>query len=206
MSEAIFKTTSQALHVSYLVLSMPPRQGAPFRNMLIRLLEDLDHPTHQQDVWLQQLRGAASTSTINFGGLSPDEIRAQCSMITAAVRERLPAPELFAILARYAYQRERGEGIEGLARYVTPSLTFDNQLAIQALAYGHFSPRQRERGFSYTEIASETGIHARTLRRGARVLAGVARTLEGLAIARLEPLFVKHGVVCGSAATEACLP
>ncbi|MCA3186863.1 MAG: hypothetical protein INH13_25220, partial [Cupriavidus sp.] len=97
MSEAIFRSTEQALHVSYLVLSMPPRQGAPFRNMLIQLLEALEETTNQQQAWLEQLRGVAAGSTINFAGLSPDEIRGQCSMVTGAVRDRLPSQEMAAV-------------------------------------------------------------------------------------------------------------
>jgi len=196
MTEAIFKTTSQALHVSYLVLSMPPRQGAPFRNMLIRLLEDLDERTPRQDVWLQQLRGEASGSGINFGGLTPDEIRAQCSMITAAVRDRLPEPERNVIWARYAYQVERAAGVRGLSSYYRSLIGVGNDMGMLALVWRRYAGRERaDQDFSFRQIAAECGGSKSTYERANKVLAAHLVALEKRADETLTASFRAHGVI-----------
>ena len=49
---------------------------------------------------------------ISFGGLSPLEVRGQCSMIVAYVRDHLAAHESAAVHARYAYQAEKAAGVD----------------------------------------------------------------------------------------------
>lgn len=196
MTDAIFKSTEQALHVSYLVLSMPPRQGAPFRNMLIRLLEDLEHPTDKQQAWLEQLRGAAGGGTVNFGGLSPDEIRAQCSMVTAAVRDRLPEPERNVIWARYAFQLERATGVRGLAAYYQGLIGVENDLGMLALVWRRYAGRERaDRDFSFRQIAAECGGSKSTYERANKILTAHLRALETRAHETLTVSFRAHGVV-----------
>jgi hypothetical protein len=96
--QTIFANTGQAVHVAFMVMSQPAMQPAPLRKALIRAMESIRLETHQHE-WLQQLRGAPS-ETINFGGLSGDEVRAQCAMITQAVKQ-LPAPEMWVLQAKY---------------------------------------------------------------------------------------------------------
>jgi hypothetical protein len=196
MTQAIFRSTAQALHVSYLVLSMPPRQGAPFRNMLIHMLEDLDDLTHQQQVWLDQLRGTPGSSTINFGGLSPDEIRAQCSMITAAVRDRLPEPERNVIWARYAYQMERASGVRGLASYYQSLIGVGNNMAMLALVWRRYAGKERaDQDFSFRQIAAECGGSKSTYERANKMLTAHLRALEERADDTLTASFRAHGVI-----------
>ena len=193
---AIFRSTAQALHVSYIVLSMPTRQGAPFRNMLIHMLEDLDDLTHQQQVWLDQLRGTPGSGTVNFGGLSPDEIRAQCSMITAAVRDRLPEPERNAIWARYAYQVERANGVRGLASYYQSLIGVGNDMAMLALVWRRYAGKERaDQDFSFRQIAAECGGSKSTYERANKVLTAHLRALEERADETLTASFRAHGVI-----------
>jgi hypothetical protein len=195
MKQAIFESTGQAIHVAFLIMAHEPRQGSPFRNALLRIMEAIEHPTKGQREWMAQLRGEGGAGTINFEGLTSDEIRAQCAMITQAVRDHLPDPERFAILSRFAYQVEKAEGIAGLAEYVQPLLKIRDIWAIRALIYAHTMPHQRERGLSYLEISKDRGIPVITLRRSAGVIAGTTRKLEAMAVERLRPMFTKHGVI-----------
>lgn len=96
--EAIFANVGQAVHVAYLVMSQPAMQQAPFRKALIRAMETIKLAPDQSE-WLDQLRGAPSDS-VNFGGLTGDEVRAQCVMIKQAVTH-LPDPERWALEAKY---------------------------------------------------------------------------------------------------------
>ena len=99
IEKPLFADVSHALHVSYLVLSLPPRQKAPFRNMLIQLLEAIDEPTAAQEKWLADLRGPGGGG-YEEDRLSMDEVRAQYAMITDAAKTRLPSPEYAAVLRR----------------------------------------------------------------------------------------------------------
>lgn len=98
--KAIFASTGQAVHVAFMVMSQPAMQDAPLRKALIRAMETIRLEGHQHE-WLQQLRGAPS-ETVNFGGLSGDEVRAQCVMITQAVKH-LPPAERWTLQAKYGY-------------------------------------------------------------------------------------------------------
>lgn len=98
--EAIFGSTGQAVHVAFMVISQPAMQAAPFRKALIRAMESIRLEGYQRE-WLEQLRGAPSES-VNFGGLSGDEVRVQCVMITQAV-QHLPAAEMWTLQAKYGY-------------------------------------------------------------------------------------------------------
>lgn len=98
--EAIFGNTGQAVHVAFMVMSQPAMQDAPLRKALIRALESINLDGQQRE-WFEQLRGTPSES-VNFGGLSGDEVRAQCVMITQAVKH-LPDAEKWTLQAKYGY-------------------------------------------------------------------------------------------------------
>lgn len=194
MQEAIFQTVWQALHLSFLIMSLEARQKNALRMALIQIMEAIEHPTAKQSAWLDQLRGTGG-GTVNFAGLDPYEVRAQCAMVTQAVRDHLPPPEKFAIWTRFGTQTERAAGVAGLADYMKPHLNFGDEIAIRALVYGHSVPGMRQKGLSYPEIAKERGINARTLRRGAAVIASTCRILESMAVERLRPMFERDGLV-----------
>jgi hypothetical protein len=98
--EAIFGSTGQAVHVAFMVMSQPAMQDAPLRKALIRAMETIHLADDQRD-WFDQLRGTPSES-VNFGGLSGDEVRAQCVMVVQAVKH-LPDAEKWTLQAKYGY-------------------------------------------------------------------------------------------------------
>ena len=98
--EAIFGSTGQAVHVAFVIMSQPTVRGTLLRKALMQVMESMQL-TEQQREWLDQLRGAAS-ETVNFAGLSDAEVRAQCAMITQAVRH-LPDAERWVLQAKYGY-------------------------------------------------------------------------------------------------------
>ncbi|GGI16418.1 hypothetical protein [Oxalicibacterium faecigallinarum] len=96
---AIFTSVGQALHVAYLIMASDARQDSPLRKALVRMMSDIDLSA-QQTEWLNQLRGEA-TGTVNFAGLSADDVRAQCALIVSAVDSKLMAQEKWVIHAKY---------------------------------------------------------------------------------------------------------
>lgn len=101
MEAPIFKSIHQALHVSFLVMSVEARQDSPMRGVLLQMLGNAESLTARQREWMHELLGVGGGGTINFGGLTPDEIRGQCAMVTKAVEHHLPEPGMHVIRARY---------------------------------------------------------------------------------------------------------
>lgn len=118
--DAMFANVGQAVHVAFLVMSQPAMQQAPFRKALIRAMESIKLEGYQQE-WLEQLRGTPSDS-VNFGGLTGDEVRAQCVMIKQAVAH-LPDPERWALQAKYGYvEYENASPDSAMAQQLTNAL------------------------------------------------------------------------------------
>lgn len=97
--QAIFESAGQAVHVAFLIMAQDAKQDAPLRAALIRAMESI-RLSGKQRAWLDELRGAAS-GNINFAGLDGNEVRAQCAMVTQAVKNRLPLPEMWVLQAKF---------------------------------------------------------------------------------------------------------
>jgi hypothetical protein len=220
--DAIFESTQQALHVGFLVISLPARQKNTFRLALIQILESIGTLNEKQAAFLDYLHGSRS-GTIDFDGLTGDEIRAQCAMVVAAAADRLPDPERYATWIRYArgiparprtaeYAADPGippsmewkRGVFGMANYLRPSLTISSRDAIMALIAAHAFPHQRERDFSYASISKDCEIPVRTLERAAFTIRKRMRGLEDQAIQRLTPMFQRDGLVQVEELVESC--
>jgi len=197
----LFADVSHALHVSYLVLSLPPRQKAPFRNMLVQLLEAIDEPTAAQEKWLAELRGPGG-GAYEEDRLSMDEVRAQYAMITDAAKTRLPSPEYAVVLARYAHGPEKLAGCKRLALYARRSCGITALGLLTDLAIRHYLPRKQRDGYSLRDLGEKAKIGTDKVFRAARWMEKNFRALEALAIERLEPSFIAHGIVPDRTACE----
>lgn len=98
---AIFANVGQAVHVAFLIMAQEATQDAPLRKALIRVMESIKLDSGNQRNWLDQLRGERGAGTVNFEGLSPGDIRAQCALITQAVTTNLPPIERWVLQAKY---------------------------------------------------------------------------------------------------------
>ena len=98
---AIFENAGQAVHVAFLIMAQEATQDAPLRKALIRIMESIKLDSGNQRNWLDQLRGERGAGTVNFEGLSPGDIRAQCALITQAVKTNLPEIERWVLQAKY---------------------------------------------------------------------------------------------------------
>ncbi|WP_434033702.1 hypothetical protein [Cupriavidus sp. a3] len=197
MTKPMFADVSHALHVSYLVLSLPPRQKAPFRNMLIQLLEAIDEPTAAQEKWLAELRGPAGE--YDPDRLTMDEYRAQYAMITDAAKTRLPSPEYAAVLARYAHGQEKLAGCKRLAMFARRSCGITALGLLLDLTIRHYLPRKQR---DLRALAEKAKVGTDRVFRAARWMDTNFRALENLALERLEPSFVAHGLVPDRTACE----
>lgn len=190
-----FHDTRHALHVSFLVLSLPAREKAPLRNMLIRVLEALPRMTKRQAEWYEQLGGGGMGGGYDPERLSLEEFRAQCAMITDAARTRLPSPEYAAVLARFAHDDEKVKGINALAVWSRKSSGITAIALLRDLAAWNYLPRVKHEGASIRDLAERHKVTKDKAFRAAKWMAARFTELENLAVARLEAGFVLHGVV-----------
>ncbi|WP_157128609.1 hypothetical protein [Cupriavidus sp. USMAA2-4] len=192
--DAVFKTTGQALHASYLILSEPAIEKSAFRAALIRAMEATPKLTARQGEWLDQLRGTPS-GRVNFEGLTMLEIRGQCCLVTSAVDSRLPTAERGVILARFAYGEQKGEGIQALVRFCRRSCGISAFAPVYLLIARHYAPKVRKEGLSLRDIAEKHGLSKRAVDTAARWMASHFAALELLAMQRLQAVFLADGLV-----------
>lgn len=214
-SEAVFATAAQAVHVSFVILAQEAQQDAPLRKALIRIMEDTNLTTGNQRNWLDQLRGTPS-GTINFGGLQMLEVRAQCAMVTQAVR-KLPAPEMWALQAkfgqvefedletgqlprldpprrRFAFSAERIVAIKGLSDWMAPSFPKIPAFALDCML-GKVYADHKKIEISFRDLAKSFGGNHMVYARSFKVLKRRLRELEELAFQRLDRQFVDQGII-----------
>lgn len=207
--DAVFKDTRQALHVAFAVLSQEPRGESMLTKGLIRMLEAMPALTPRQEKWLNQLRGERSGS-VNFIGLTSDEIRAQCADVISAVRTKLHHAEQWAVMARFgqmevgidpktkeprtAFPPERADAIESLALWVQPSFRTIPADALNCMLVKVFSNHELMQA-SFRELAKAFGGNHMTYHRAYPFLRGQMIDLEDTAVARLRPYFERTGLV-----------
>lgn len=195
MNQAIFRSTSQALHFAYLIeayeVSVESIMSKAMRIIMMEL-----------GLW-----NTGEPSTVNFGGLNALEVRAQCAMIRAAVRSRLPAPEAWAVQARYGineitladgrrkpvFSRERYDAIMRLGDWLAPSFTNFNPLAVDLLVARAVDKRVVD--VTFRQMADNFGLDHSTYAYALKRVRGKLEVLEKMAINRLEPAFMADGLV-----------
>ena len=211
----IFESAGQAVHVAFLILAQEAQQDAPLRKALIRIMEDTNLTTGNQRDWLDQLRGSAS-GTINFGGLKMGEVRAQCIMVTQAVR-KLPAPEMWALQARFgqvefedlengqlprmepprrrfAFSAERIAAIKGLSDWFAPSFPKISGFALDCML-GKVYADHKKIEISFRDLAKSFGGNHMVYARSFKLLKKRIRELEQLGLSRLDEQFAQQGIV-----------
>ncbi|GLC92331.1 hypothetical protein Tamer19_17390 [Cupriavidus sp. TA19] len=209
---AVFIDTRQALYVAHMVMALPPRQKAPFRTALIRAMEATPNLTGMQEAWLDQLRGTPSDSTVDFGGLTSDEVRGQCAMVMSAVDSKLPAPERAVVRARftpaeyeeigaggqrqrrYFYGPARVEGIRYLSDWLAPSISSIAGSALDMLVAKAFANHERL-AFSFRDMEANFGGGKSTYARAYAAVKGRLKGLEEEAVRRLDGYFTAMGLV-----------
>jgi hypothetical protein len=212
-TDAVFETAGQALYVSYLVMAHEARQGTPLRNAILRIMDDLQHPTKRQQEWMDQLRGDKGSSTVNFDGLSPDEVRGQCAMVTQAVKDHLTSIERSVIEARYIpvaeedlirdgqrvrrmyFPATRVAAMAAITDYLrAPRLMHLPYEAIKMMI-GRLYSGETKMQISFNDLAMEFGGHMAQYKRANVILREALEGIEQKAMVRLTTLFISTGLI-----------
>ncbi|QTP32598.1 hypothetical protein B7759_01171 [Burkholderia glumae] len=207
--DAVFQSTSQALHVSFLVMAQPVREKNTFRLALIQIMEMQPTLTARQRIWLNQLIGDVGESTVNFAGLGMDDVRAQCAVVVSAVRTKLPDIERWAVLARYGqlgdertpegtkrffFLRERAEAIRSLSGWLAPSFDGISTLALDCMLARRYANHARVE-ISFRDLAKSFGANHMTYKRAFDKIEARIREVENRAAGILTPYFEATGLI-----------
>jgi hypothetical protein len=190
MTTAVFRSTGQALHVSFLMEVLPSTQKGSTQ----LIIESLKRANFVID---------STRGTINSWGLSPMELRGQCAMVRGSVDHHLAEPERAAVWARFGYGGRKDCGVDYLAEYlaaVLPNVT--NSSAVRMLTASCFAKmpngRPRRHGpehWGLRRIGREFGFATATLHDARMALREHTVTLERKAETRLQTLFERTGLI-----------
>jgi hypothetical protein len=216
----VFESIGQALHVSFMVMANEARQGGPLRKALIQMMDQQRTLTAKQRDWMNQLIGEKSEGTVDFSGLTADEIRGQCAMVTQIVKDHLTEPEMHAIRARfiptameeigrddgrpvyrYYFSQDRVTSLMWLSQWIAPNFAGINRFLLDHLVTRTFAER-REVRHTFRDLADRLGGNHMTYARLHPKVAAHLQSIEVQALMRLTPLFQRTGLI--AQVTETC--
>lgn len=183
-NQAIFRSVNQALHVSFLIASLPVTQKGNTQAAIERLLQEAGI---RQEV--------VRDGTLNFKGLSPMEVRGQCAMVRGAVEHHCTALERFAIWAWFSHTEDKAEGVRQLRDFCEPGFTVQSPQAQMLMVWAvHATGRARDI-CTQRAIAAEHELSQSTVHRNMQMVAKTAGRLRRQGMDRLEPMFRRDGLV-----------
>jgi len=185
MTEPIFKSIVQAVHVSFLMEIVIPSTKGQTEICIQHLMENSGHVFQ-----------GIPEPVVNTKGMSQQEWRSQCALIRQKVEERLPAPERDAIWARYGQYDNRinvftkSDGIEGMAAYVESACKIKGDALLELTANFYGLTRYNKKGRkiappSLRDIADRYNKSLRDLTITKQIIGKYSASLEMEALKKL---------------------
>ena len=182
----VFQDAGHALHVSYLVHSMPARTVSPTAIVVDQLVK-------QNHVW--DGVPAPQSSRVDFSGLSPLEVRAQCAQVISMVNHLPHEAERFACHAVYGHQAIKADGVRGMALYVSPALSLGSaDYALYCAWHVLATTRQRD-GLSQGDIAAHFGVTVAAVREACATMRRYTKAMHARALDALTGRFQDGGLI-----------
>lgn len=185
-TKAVFRSVSQALHVSFLMSTLPVTQKGNTQALVERLMEDAGV---RKDV--------QRDGTLNFAGLSPMEVRGQCAMVRDAVDHHTQPLERAAIHAWFmpTVTTAKNDAILLLREHCGPTFTVEGS-SPRALMLWHIHSQGRARDVcTERAIAAEYVLSQSTVHRNIVAVSKVCTLLRRRGMDALEAMFWRDGVV-----------
>lgn len=183
--QSIFQDAGHALHVSFLIHSLPATQASPTAIVIDQLVK-------QNHVWDEIPPPQARR--VNFRGLSPLEVRGQCAQVVAMVEHHLHPAERDAVKAIYGRQVIKATGVRGVAGYCEPMLGHSPDCCLY-LAWHVFMEPQQRKGVTLAEIAEKFGATHEAMRYGASLLRKSGKAFHDRALSSLTDRFERGGLI-----------
>ena len=185
MNEPVFQDAGHALHVSYLIHSMHPRTVSPTAIVIDQLVKE-------NHVWDEL--PAPKESRVNFSGLSPQEVRAQCAQVVSMVNHLPHQAERDACQAIYGHQVIKANGVRGMAAYCAPVLGCSDSMALY-VAWHVFMRTHQRQGVTMQDIAKEFGTNLQVVRYAADTVRKYGTAMHARAIDALTQRFSDGGLI-----------
>lgn len=178
LSVPIFRSVDQALHVAFLMDVLPVRERSQMGRIIARMMVEAGVTA-----------GRSEAGSVNFGGLSPLEVRGQCAMIRAAVKDHLAQHHTCAVWARWGHQTTKAEGVRGMVDYCGPLLSVGHGEARIAMGWAIYGTEAQKRGINGAEIARGWSLNERAVQRDIATIRKTARAVESAALDALAQVF-----------------
>lgn len=182
----VFQDAGHALHVSYLVHSMPARTVSPTAIVVDQLVK-------QNHVW--DGLPAPQSSRVDFSGLSPLEVRAQCAQVISMVNHLPHEAERYACHAVYGHKAIKADGVRGMARYVSPALSLGSADYALYCAWHVFATARQRDGLSQGDIAAHFGCSTSAVDHDCKRIRKYVRNLHARALDALTGRFQDGGLI-----------
>lgn len=186
MNEPVFQDASHALHVSFLIHSLPPATISPTAIVIDQLVK-------QNHVWDEL--PAPRTSRVNFSGLSPLDVRAQAAQVVAMVNHLPHHGESDACKAIYGHQAIKAAGVRGLGLYCAPILACQSKEYALYCAWHVFATTRQRDGITQADIAKQFGVSVAAVRHACDTIRRYGRTLHARALDSLTVRFAAGGLI-----------
>jgi len=183
--EAVFQSVGHALHVSFLVCSMPAGQVSPTAVLVDKLVKE-------NHVW--DALPVAPSSMVNFHGLSPLEVRGQCAQVLSMVDHHLHVAERDAIRAMYGRQVVKAGGVRGVAAYCEPVLSSAGEYA-QYVAWHVFMSTAQRDGVTQGAISDKFHSPLAAVKRDVATVRRYGLNLHSRACSELHGRFSRGGLI-----------
>lgn len=186
--QPIFQDAGHALHVSFLIHSMPAGSRSPTAIVIDQLVKE-------NHVW-DELPSPAK-SRVNFEGLSPMEVRAQAAQVVSMVNNMPQRQEACAVKAIYGHQVIKAEGVRGMAQYLEPLLGRSSDYALYVAWHVFMRPHQRQ-GVTQGDIGQRFGVTTAQVVHDCRKMRQYGQSLHARALDALTERFALRGSIGGA--------
>lgn len=150
----IFKDVNQALHVCFLIHSLPPGSVSPTATVIDRMREVYDFSSDGVK---------ESKPTVNFKGLTPYEIRGQAAQVVSMVNNMQSKIESAAIKLWYGRDAIQVQGAAQFSEHAQAMIAEDKEFAKAIVAYVMPDKDESQVGTAQ-EIGERFGLTTRNVR------------------------------------------
>ena len=174
----IFKSTYQAVQVSYLVALVIPSQ----KSILQSLYEQFGDRKGEEPIVL---------SGINFGKLSPMDQRAECANVRRIVETKLHGIERCIILAKFSRGLKQDRYIRRVQLHLTGLIHGIAKTAVNDIVDYLYHEKNK---ISSRRISKRSGLSHHTINYALKKVTKITRGAEISALGRLSKIFVAGGI------------
>lgn len=188
MTEApIFKSTMQAIQVSYLLAALPASEKGNTQSIIEWMRDKAGKPEPEI---AEELR------KVNFSGLTRQEVRGQCALVRSAVERMCMAPEIHALRLKFANDATKADAVRYFADYLPDGSFTSRDLKAHVLWYLFMEQKTRDKyGLSLRAFEGQYGMDHVAIQRECVKITRTTNGLRDQGAKRIDAYLIAKGVV-----------